>query len=482
MFRDLSFRYKIPLRGSVLIVCTAIVITAALMFRSYTDLKHDLLANSGSMARVLAHTLTPALLHDDVWRTYEIVSSPFQASSEANINHAAEVIVLDTRKHVYVSNRPEKYPVLSDPEQANPDHAHLKQAMSGYLAQEPKVVEPDGSDKFYMVAPIVSDGVELGTLVMGYSNSIFLPRFYDIARSAIATTLLALAALLPISWYWGWRMAAPLTQLADCMDMVGSALPDAHDCKLYESRDELGQVGAAFRRMLGDLKRKEELEKQVLFSERLAAVGRLAAGIAHEINNPLGGMLNAISTFRKHDISDPQTARTISLLERGLLQIKDTIAALLVEARFQSHALTLEDLEDTRTLVQSDLHAKSASLAWANQINETMPLPSTLIRQILLNLLLNAIQAVNHGGHVSCHISASDDNLMLSVQNDGKHIPQERLGYLFEPFATDREGGHGLGLWVTYQIVQQLKGEITVRSEPGETRFLVTLPLGQKTT
>lgn len=479
MFRDLSFRYKIPLRGSVLIVFTALVVTASLMFRAYDDLKRDVLLNSESMGRVLAHTLTPAILHDDVWRAFEIINSPFQSSPKANANQAEEILVLDTRQQVYVSTHPRQYPMLSDPARVSPEHARLQQAIADYRGSEPKAVELPGSDKFYMVTPIISDGVALGTLVMGYSRSMFLPRFYDIARRAVVMTLLALAVLLPMNWYWAWRMAQPLIQLAQCMGKVGPTLPDALECKMYESQDEIGQVGVAFRRMLNELKDKEALEKQMFFSERLAAVGRLAAGIAHEINNPLGGMLNSISTFKKHANSDPQTAKTISLLERGLLQIKDTIAALLVEAKFQSHPLTVQDIEDTRTLVQPDANKKLAELVWENDILETLPLPSTLVRQILINLLLNAIQAVELQGHVRCHIYRDSRSLTLSIKNDGKHIEAEQLGYLFEPFATGHEGGHGLGLWVTYQIVQQLKGEIVAQSQPGETHFTVTLPLAE---
>ncbi|WP_136415988.1 ATP-binding protein [Herbaspirillum sp. ST 5-3] len=477
MFRDLSFRYKIPLRGSVLIVCTALVVTASLMFRAYEDLKHDLLLNAQSMARVLAHTLTPAILHDDVWRTYEIINSPFQVSAKANINQADEILVLDTKRQVYASTHPKQYPMLSDPARVNPDHLQLQQKIIDYRGTEPTVIEPARSGKFYMVAPIVSDGIPLGTLVLGFSNSIFLPRFYDIARRAMIITLLALAALLPISWYWGWRMAAPLTQLAGYMDKIGPTLPDDKEITLYESRDEIGQVGAAFKRMLGELKEKESLERQIFFSERLAAVGRLAAGIAHEINNPLGGMLNAISTFKKRDNDDPQTIKTISLLERGLLQIKDTIAALLVEAKFQSHPLTVQDIEDTRTLVLADTNRKSVDLHWENDVLDTLPLPSTLVRQILINLLLNALQAVENHGHLRCHIYRNSDTLVLQIENDGKHITSEQLDTLFEPFITGSESGHGLGLWMTYQIVNQLKGEITVESQPGETRFVVTLPI-----
>ncbi|NMM29209.1 MAG: HAMP domain-containing protein [Glaciimonas sp.] len=477
MFRNLSFRHKIPLRGSVLIICTALVVTASLMFRAYEDLKHDLLQNAGSMGRVLAHTLTPAILHDDVWRTYEIINSPFQASTKANTNQADEIMILDAKQQIYVSTHPKQYPMLSDPAHANPDHVFLQQAIVESRGSEPTVVEPVGSGKFYIVTPIVSDGAPLGTLVMEYSRSMFLPRFYDIARRAVAITLLALAALLPMSWYWGWRMAAPLTQLAAYMDKIGQTLPDDSELQLYQSRDEIGQVGVAFKRMLGELKEKESLERQIFFSERLAAVGRLAAGIAHEINNPLGGMLNAISTFKKHDNNDPQTLKTIALLERGLLQIKDTIAALLVEAKFQSHPLSVQDIEDTRTLVLSDIHQKAVDLAWENDMLDTLPLPSTLVRQILINLLLNALHAAEYHGHLRCHIYRDSSHLILSVENDGKHITNEQLDYLFEPFVTGQENGHGLGLWVTYQIVQQLKGEISVKSQPGETRFIVSLPI-----
>ena len=480
MFRDLSFRYKIPLRGSVLIVITAAVISASILFRVYEDLKRDVELNAETMARVMAHTVTTAMLHDDVWRTYEIIGSPLRASSKHNINQPEEILVLTLGRQVYISTHPKRYPMLSDPAKGNPDLVSLHKAVVQYGGAEPQAVEPTGSGKFYIITGIVSDGVPLGTLVMVYSKSMFLPRFFDLAWRAGMITLLALAAVLPVAGYWGWRMADPLTRLSKSMGLVGTSLEKAAECQLYESKDEIGQVGMALRRMLGELKEKDALEKQMLHFERLAAVGRLAGGIAHEINNPLGGMLNAISTFKKHGGNDPQSVKTISLLERGLLQIKNTIAALLVEAKLESHPLTVQDIEDTRTLVLSGAHSKQAELQWENDIIETLPLPSTLVRQVLINLLLNAIQAAEHLGHVRCHIYRDSANLVLLVQNGGKHIAPDQMSYLFEPFTTTRDGGCGLGLWVIYQITQQLNGNIAVESEPGDTRFKVTLPIAEE--
>jgi signal transduction histidine kinase len=233
--------------------------------------------------------------------------------------------------------------------------------------------------------------------------------------------------------------------------------------------------------MLQELEEKKSMQKQMLASERLAAIGRLTAGISHEINNPLGGMLNAISTYKKHGSGDAMTMKTLSLLERGLLQIRETVGALLVEARLESHALTRQDFEDARTLVTPEAQGKSAQLLWSNEIVDPLPLPSTQVRQILLNLLLNAVTAVEHKGRLECSIARVNGSLRMAIANDGRQISRERLDHLYEPFAAQNDeaaGGSGLGLWVTYQLVQQLNGSIVADSQPAGTTFTVELPIG----
>jgi two-component system, NtrC family, sensor kinase len=475
--RNLSFRYKIPLRGAILVVTAALILTAALIFREYEDLKNDLLRNSQSMGRVLAQTLIGPMSHDDLWRTFEIVNSPYQSAVGTAQGETADlVLVLDNHQRIYVSTRPLQYPTLRDPADINPEFAVVLRAIKYGERDNSAGVEIPGSDSLYVIVPIEADGVQLGTLVMAYSKSMFLPRFYGIARRAAMVTLLVLALLLPANWYWGRRFAEPLVRLAECMGQIGKPGMQELYCDLEESNDELGQAGAAFRRMLAELREKEELEKEVVRTERMAALGRLSAGIAHEINNPLGGMLNAINTFRRHGQGDPLTARTVSLIERGLLQIKETVAALLVEAKVESRALTHQDIEDVRTLLAPDAHNRSAVIDWKNELDAPLPLPATPVRQILINLLLNAIQAVNAGGHVYCQVDDRGDSLWLSVRNDGEPISAATLEHLFEPFVEHRESGHGLGLWVTYQIVQQLGGEITATSDASITVFVVTVP------
>jgi|CXWL01.1.fsa_nt_gi signal transduction histidine kinase len=479
MFRDLSLAYKTPLRISLLVVVTALLVTAALVARERDELRRDLIGHSENIARVLTKTLIEPMVHDDAWRAYEIINTPFQASPGEQAGQAAEIVlVLDAQHRVYVSTRPPDYPMLSDPARTDPEYAAVQQAVAELRALEPVAMVSPKSNKLYMVAPIVADGVRLGTLVMGYSSTIFVQRFLGLMQRAGWVVAVVLAVLLPAGWFFGRRIAQPLVDLAGAMGKVGPHLPEHLEyAPSYRGRDEIGRLGLEFQRMLSELRGKEALERQMIASDRLAAIGRLTAGIAHEINNPLGGMLNAINTFKRHGPADPMTARTLSLVERGLLQIKETVGALLVEAKVESHALTRQDVEDTHTLVLPDAQAKDAQFIWGNGITGALPLPSTLTRQILINLLLNAVQAIQRGGRVQCRTELANGALQIEVSNDGEYIPSDKLHYLFEPFSLLSREGSGLGLWVTYQIVQQLGGDIRVRSDPGETVFSVALPL-----
>jgi two-component system, NtrC family, sensor kinase len=479
MLRDLSISYKVPLRCVALIVLVAAAVAGALTLRAYDDLKQDVVAAAESLAQLLAVSLVPEMTHDDVWRAYELISAPARAGHHRPGSHPSFIVVLDAKRKVYVSSLPDRFPMQSDLLQLGNESAALGRHIENGAARAGGAFEPKGSESFYVVAPIVFDGIELGTLVLGYPRGILQARFAGFTARAAWITLAIVALLIGPIWYWARRISTPLVDLAGHMGLVGRALPDPASLRVYDAKDEIGQLGQAFRRMLGQLKEKERLEQQVVASERLAALGRLSAGMAHEINNPLGGMLNAIDTLKRHGSADSMTERTLSLLERGLAHIRQTVSALLVEAKIAPHPLSREDIEDVRTLAQSEAKRKSAHLHWQNGLAEPVDLPATQVRQVLLNLVLNAVQAVGESGRVACEVACQPHGLLMRVVNDGEHIPEERLPYVFEPFLSAKETGHGLGLWVTYQIVQQLGGSIRVTSRPGETVFSVGLPFAE---
>jgi signal transduction histidine kinase len=479
LLRDLSFRYKIPLRGAVLVLATATLLTASLLYQEYLETKNDVVVTSTGISRMMANALVAPLIHDDVWQAYEVINSPFAAAAEGRPDIADFVVVLDRRNRTFISRQPADYPVLGDPGRVNADFYRLPDFLLGIKEFETRAVDLGDVKMIYLLTPIMSDGVPLGTLVMGYSKTAFLPEFLEILRNAALTMLLVIAVVIPASWVYAQRFAKPLVDLANVMGKVGARIPDEAEIRIEESKDEIGQVVTAFKGMLCELRDKQALEDQMILSERLAAVGRLSAAIAHEINNPLGGMLNAISTFNRHGNDGSLTVETLALIEGGLQQISETVSALLVEATHPSHPLNRQDIEDIRTLVLPGVHDKKVQFTWDNRVDEVAILPATPVRQILLNLLLNALQAVFEEGKVSCRIGRENGVLKIVVSNDGQFIALEAMEALFEPLPSTREGSHGLGLWVTYQVVKQLGGEITAASEPGETRFTVTLPMNR---
>ena len=283
-----------------------------------------------------------------------------------------------------------------------------------------------------MIVPIEVAGASLGRVVLIYPRSRLLPPLYEIVRGTVWTTVLVLLALVPLAWAWGGRVAAPLVHLADGMSKVTTLAPEEIVLPQIRSRDEIGRLTGQFRAMLQDLREKRDVERQMVATERLAALGRLSAGVAHEINNPLGGMLTALSTYRRHGGREALSHKTVSLLERGLQQIRETVSALLVEAKLETHPLSAQDIDDVRTLVLAEVHKKHARLRWASAVTGSMALPSTQVRQVFINLLLNAIEAVDDGGVIGCDIRRQEERLRITIEDDGDPIPDEHVEHLFE--------------------------------------------------
>ena len=476
---DLSLRWKIPLRVMVAVLGTAIAVTAALVAEQYDEMRQNLEGHARSLGKVLASTLVTPVLHDDIWRAYEILQSAREPNPAAPELQAGIVLVTDASYRVFVSTTPRSFPIGSSPAALGGVYTELRARLNQQSPTEQQIVEPPGSALYFVMSPLVADGVALGHVILGYSKTSFLPRFLGLVGRAILVTLLVMIVILPVSWVWARRTGAPLLSLADAMNHVPDDLGTTPLIDLPDSRDEIGQLGQAFRRMVEELKKKQQLESQMLTSERLAAVGRLSAGIAHEINNPLGGMLTAIKTYQRHGDGDALAIQTLSLLERGLTQIRNTVAALLVETKTTDRSFEPADIDDLLILVEAEAQARSVHVRVAGGLTVLLPLPATLLRQILLNLLLNAIAAADQGGYVQLSTAAEDGILRLTVCNDGQHIPDDQMAYLFEPFASGKEKGHGLGLWIVYQIVRQLNGGLSVDSEPGCTTFSIEIPYVQ---
>jgi signal transduction histidine kinase len=261
-----------------------------------------------------------------------------------------------------------------------------------------------------------------------------------------------------------------------------------------DSGDELGRLATSFNTMvarLADARRQLEDRhaEEIRRAEHLASLGKMAAGIAHEINNPIAGMLNCVRTLLKGFRDERQRIQYLDMLQEGLGRIGRTVGQLLNFAREAKPQLTRTDiralLQHCLALLEQDLTARRivCSLRRDGNLPEILADPHQL-EQVFLNILKNATEAMPEGGTIviSASLREREAGRFLEVQIDdtGIGIPPENLPRIFDPFFTTKEVGKGtgLGLSVSYGIARAHGGYIEVKSEVGRgSLFTVGLPV-----
>lgn len=254
-------------------------------------------------------------------------------------------------------------------------------------------------------------------------------------------------------------------------------------------RDELDSVNDNFVLFCDRLKRsREELLKtkaQAHLSEKMASLGILSAGIAHEVNNPLGGMLNCVKSMRENPDDREQTERYLPLLDKGLRQIEMIMRQLLNFGRTEPLKARKIDLRILFSECTQLLSYKLNNIVLDTNIAVSTEhlVDSEALKQIIINIGLNAIQAMQQGGKLSIECREFGDELILNFQDTGQGIAEENMPHIFDPFFTTKGVGEGtgLGLAVTYSLVQRMHGKISVDSRPGEgTIFTITIPTNRE--
>ena len=239
-----------------------------------------------------------------------------------------------------------------------------------------------------------------------------------------------------------------------------------------------------------DLHDKKMMEKQLIHTQKMESIGILAAGVAHEVGNPLAS-ISALVQVVQRSSEDEFAKEKLELVKEQINRISKTIRDLVDFSRPSNYELNLTDINKNIYNAVEIIRAgtKIKDIKFDLNLNKDIPLIPLIedqIQQVFVNILINAVDAIAEhtdikaGKKISVYSDKDEDDIIIIFEDSGKGIEEKNLTKIFEPFfTTKREGkGTGLGLWITYGIITSFQGTIKVESTIGQgTKFIITLPI-----
>ncbi|GAB4342920.1 MAG: hypothetical protein Kow0099_20930 [Candidatus Abyssubacteria bacterium] len=342
----------------------------------------------------------------------------------------------------------------------------------------------------------------------------------NILRTTAVVVGLMLIIVVPVYVMTVSRTVHPIRLLSMASKKVAEG--DLNQYVPVKTWDEVGELSDSFNQMVADLKKyRQELEQwnqtleervaergrqladaqaKLIQSTKLAAVGELAAGLAHELNNPLAGIYAFLQVFAEtvrsrglKTLSDEEVRgfeENLVYVEREIQRCKSIVGSLLTFARVSEKHFRLLDLNevvrDTLGFMQTNL--KKGNITVKTDFAESLPAvmgDSNELQQVFLNIVVNARKAMPQGGTLFVATRADEDtrNVHVSMRDTGEGINSELMDKIFDPFFTTRKPGEGtgLGLSISYGIIKDHNGEILVESEIGKgATFTVVLPFAEE--
>ncbi len=357
----------------------------------------------------------------------------------------------------------------------------------------------------------------VGMLYVGFLQKPFTDAKRESLIAIVIAFGVAVAATVPLFLVWAANIFRPLERMTQTIGAVETGDLAART-GLPDMKDEIGQVASELDHLLDQVQERdaelrlwnsslnrrveerarelqvanEQLEtttKQLITSEKLAAIGEITAGVAHEINNPIAVIQGNLEVIYSIMGSGADSVKgEFQLIDQQLARISEMVTNLLKFSKPQEYAGTLERyriadvINDTLPLVQHLLKKTTIAIERADTTSRLIAMPRTELQQVLVNLIVNAIHAMPRGGKL--HLSTVDSELngtagvALEVSDSGSGMEPEVIAKVFDAFfTTKRREGTGLGLSICQMLVTRQDGTISVNSEPGKgTTFTVWLP------
>lgn len=451
----------VPLIVAVLMVGISLAVSKHVLSRLAETQAAHFHQLTGAYLDGLTTALHPYVLRRDPWEAFDVIDRA--RARYSGIDSRVLLVVLGDET-VLAASDPRSYPLAS----RAPTASHPS-------AQRPHL---DAADGLVWVHRSLKEGaVEIGRI----AAQIDVRKLQEVRRETLMALVLFNGALTLAVVVLGSvlvrRMMQPMLRLSEYLARsTDGRLEPIAEAELPPADTDVGRAYRRYNAAAAAIAEREALLQRLAEEERRALIGRYASAMAHEVNNPLGGLFNAVKMIQRHGDNPEQRHAAARLIERGLAGIHNVVRASLMTWRGETDdsLLTSADIDDIRYLIQSEASRRDLKLEWRVVPAASYEVPAQAIRQIALNLLLNACAASPPGAAVHFEISVSQDEVLIAVTDEGPGMPADARATLLDA-ERNRSPVTGLGLWAVSRIVRSLSGLIDVAGPPG-TSVTVKVP------
>lgn len=393
-------------------------------------------------------------------------------------------LYIPENKQIFIKGFLHQYKNLSPEEQKKREKRVLNEAKSGLVAVAAsgkplsRLTKSLNDETYEYLAPFYLNG-NLAAVI--WADERLHPIF---AQSRYFLTLIKYVAILGL-FIGALGSLIIISKLTGDVNTIKNGLKnmqnDIHQ-PIPEIKGEIGEIARAINKMSRSVAEKEKLEEELRRSERLAALGRLVAGVAHELRNPIG-IVKTTTQLMEQELSDIPTALEYTKVIKEQVERQNRVIKELLD--FGRPSKPIIEAVSINSILRKVLTFTEPMLR-QHQIDLELSLASNLpaawvdgeqIKQVFVNLIINAIQAMPEGGKLTISSFTQKEYVCIAFNDTGRGIPPGELKNIFDPFYTTKDSGTGLGLSISHQIVSLNKGIIDVESGSKGSTFTVKLPI-----
>jgi two-component system, NtrC family, sensor kinase len=496
-------RIRIPLFwkftiGMVIVVVLFGSINVALVHRIiFSSLEDELEQRSVFMSQIISQRAVNHILYDDVVSLNVLIDEV--KAADTTIQY---ILVINSEKTIIAHTFDGLYPV-------DLQYVHESSLSSGITSEHVRFANSDNLIRDISI-PLLEGSI--GYLRLGITEDNIAEALGKATKTLLGMIFILIVISLVGTFIFSYLVTSPvknISNIADNLDMQSIRDKRVMFVSRYPSRaakimqvlpgDEIDILVSKFNEMVFRLQQAyDELEtaqKKVVQSEKLASIGTLAAGVAHEVNNPLAGIMHCIARMKKHPENRAEAEKYLDLMEEATFKVEHVIKSLLNFARkpdMEKNEILLKPVvENALALVSHKLDKTNIELIFKNQIEKLVFFANgNQLEQVFLNLIINSIDAIDEKKEkvpdLIGRISIIAKPLMkgtkacIEITDNGIGIPQENLNKIVDPFFTTKSigKGTGLGLSVSMNIIQDHRGELEIDSKCMEgTTVRILLPV-----